>query len=198
VRNQASGGPYTPVKNAPYASQVGNLTDKSSWTAGYTAINITLCRYADVILWKAECEAQGGDLVNALADVNIVRTRAMNTPVPTGSVAKYAGTQGPNHASLPFVYAAGFFTSTAQALKYIYFERRLELAMEGQRFFDMVRYGTAATELNAYVAKEVSYGYNLLNGATFKPTSVYFAIPQAEIDASTIGGKPTLTQNPGY
>ena len=199
VRNQASGGPYTPVKNAPYASQVGNLTDKSSWTAGYTAINITLCRFADVLLWKAECEVQGGDPTSAEADVNIVRTRAMNTPVPAGSVARYAGTQGPNHASLPFVYAPGYFAAQAdKGLSLVYFERRLELAMEGQRFFDLVRWGTAATELNAYVAKEVSYGYNLLNGAVFKPTSVYFAIPQGEIDVSTIAGKPTLTQNPGY
>jgi len=86
----------------------------------------------------------------------------------------------------------------AGALKYIWFERRLELAMEGERFFDLVRYGTAATELNAYVAKEVSYGYQLLQGAVFKPTSIYFAIPQQEIDNSSQGGKATLTQNPGY
>ena len=61
----------------------------------------------------------------------------------------------------------------------------LELAMEGHRFFDLVRWGTAATELNAYVAHEVASGYTLIQGATFKPTSIYFAIPQQEIDAST-------------
>ena len=70
--------------------------------------------------------------------------------------------------------------------------------MEGHRFFDLVRWGTAATELNAYVAHEVASGYTLMSGATFKPTSIYFALPQQEIDASTIAGKPTLTQNPGY
>ncbi len=201
VRNQASGGPYAPVKNAPYASQVGALTDKSSWTAGYTALNINLCRYADVILWAAECEVEVGSLDNAQADVNMVRLRAKNTPTPTGSPALYAGTQGSNVANLPFVYAAGFFSGLGQAgaRKYVQFERRLELAMEGHRFFDLVRYGTAATELNAYVAKEVGYGYSLLSGATFKDgQSNYFAIPQQEIDASTVGGKPTLTQNPGY
>ncbi|HCL84137.1 MAG TPA: RagB/SusD family nutrient uptake outer membrane protein [Chitinophagaceae bacterium] len=201
VRNQASGGPYAPVKNAPYASQVGALTDKSSWTAGYTALNINLCRFADVILWAAECEVEVGSLDNAQADVNIVRLRAKNTPTPAGSPALYAGTQGSNVANLPFVYAAGFFSGLGQAgaRKYVQFERRLELAMEGQRFFDLVRYGTAATELNAYVAKEVGYGYSLLSGATFKDgQSNYFAIPQQEIDASTVGGKPTLTQNPGY
>ena len=206
VRNQASGGPYTPVKNAPYASQVGALTDKSSWTAGYTAININLVRFADVLLWAAECEADAGNADNAQADVNIVRNRAAN---PAGFVHKYLVDSLPQggYSNVPaanyFVkpYAAGFFAglSKSDQLKYIRFERRLELAMEGQRFFDLVRYGTAATELNAYVTKEVSYGYSLLNGATFKAgQSEYFAIPQQEIDASTVGGVPTLTQNKGH
>ena len=72
--------------------------------------------------------------------------------------------------------------------------------MEGQRFFDLVRYGQAeaTAELNAYVAKEVGYGYQLLQGATFGPNSMYFAIPQQEIDASAQAGAPTLKQNPGY
>lgn len=189
VRNQASAGPYLPIKNVPYKSQIGVYTDKSSWTPGYTAININLIRFADVLLWAAECEVEVGSLANALADVNLVRARAANAAdfVP-GSVANYKVSP----------YATGFFTDQATARKYVQFERRIELGMEGQRFFDLVRWGTAATELNAYVAHEVSSGYTLIQGATFKPTSVYFAIPQQEIDASTIAGKPTLTQNPGY
>jgi hypothetical protein len=191
IRNQASAGPYLPLKNVPYKSQVGNFTDKSSWTPGYTAININLCRFSDVLLWAAECEVEVGSLDNAQVDVNIVRNRAKNSPTQPGSVAKY------------FVnpYAAGFFTAQGQAgaRKYVQFERRLELAMEGHRFFDLVRYGTAAAELNAYVTKEVGFGYSLMSGSTFKAgQSDYFALPQAEIDASTVGGVPTLTQNPGY
>ncbi|MEJ0083180.1 MAG: RagB/SusD family nutrient uptake outer membrane protein [Puia sp.] len=191
VRNQSSAGPYLPLKNVPRKSQVGILTDKSSWTPGYSAININLIRFSDVILWAAECEVEVGSLDNAQADVNLVRARAANPAgfVP-GSVANYKVSP----------YATGFFTGLGQAgaRKYVQFERRLELAMEGQRFFDLVRWGTAATELNAYVAHEVSSGYLLIQGATFKPTAIYFAIPQQEIDASTIAGKATLTQNPGY
>jgi hypothetical protein len=192
VRNQASGGPYSPIKNAPYASQIGVLTDKSSWTAGYTALNVNLIRFADVLLWAAEAEAEAGSLDNAQNYVNLVRNRAAN---PAGFV------QGSPANYFIKPYAPGYFTLQGQggALKLIRFERRLELAMEGHRFFDLVRYGTADVELNAYVAHEVAAGYNLLSGATFKKgQSEYFAIPQNEIDASTIGGKPTLTQNPGY
>jgi starch-binding outer membrane protein, SusD/RagB family len=205
VRNQASGGPYAPVKNAPYAAQVGILTDKSSWTAGYSAININLVRFADVILWAAECEVEVGSLDNAQTDVNLVRTRAAN---PVGFVHTYTDPTKPQggFTNIPaanyFIkpYTAGYFAGLGQAgaRKYVQFERRLELAMEGQRFFDLVRYGTAAAELNSYVAKEVSYGYSLLQGASFTANSNYYAIPQQEIDASTIAGKATLTQNPGY
>ena len=191
VRNQASAGPYLPIKNVPYKSQLGVYTDKSSWTPGYTAININLIRFADVLLWAAEAEVEVGSLDNAQADVNLVRTRAADpTGWVPGSVALYKVSP----------YAASFFSGLGQAgaRKYVQFERRIELAMEGHRFFDLVRWGTAATELNGYVAHEVAAGYNLMAGATFKPTSIYFALPQQEIDASTIAGKPTLIQNPGY
>jgi hypothetical protein len=190
IRNQASAGPYLPVKNVPRKSQIGVYTDKSSWTPGYTSININLVRFADVLLWAAECEADAGNLDAAQADVNIVRTRAAN---PAGFVPLSPA----NYFIKP--YAAGFFAGLGKtdAIKYIRFERRLELAMEGQRFFDLVRYGTAAAELNAYVAKEVSYGYQLMQGASFVAgKSEYFLIPQQEIDASTVGGVPTLIQNP--
>jgi starch-binding outer membrane protein, SusD/RagB family len=206
VRNQASAGPYTPVKNAPYASQIGVLTDKSSWTAGYTALNVDLVRFADILLWAAECEVEIGSLDNAQADVNIVRNRAAD---PTGWVHTYTdptkpqggftNTPAANYFIKP--YAAGFFTGLGQAgaRKYVQFERRLELAMEGHRFFDLVRYGTADVELNAYVTHEVASGYSLMSGAKYTTkNSDYFAIPQQEIDASTLGGKPTLHQNPGY
>jgi len=206
VRNQASGGPYTPVKDAPYASQVGTLTDKSSWTAGYTALNVNLIRFADVLLWAAEAEVEVGSLDKAETYVNMVRTRAAN---PAGFVHTYIDANNPQGgftntpAANYFIknYPVGYFTAQGQATArtLVRFERRLELAMEGHRFFDLVRYGDADVELNAYVAHEVGSGYVLMKGANFvKGKSEYFAIPQQEIDVSTVAGKRTLTQNPGY
>lgn len=192
VRNQPSGGPYLPIKNAALKSQTGTFTDNTSWTAGYTAINVNLIRYADVLLMAAEAEVEVGSLETAEAYVNMVRNRAAN---PAGMVHTYVDPNDPtkgftNTPAANYVispYPAGYFTAQGQpmARTLVQFERRLELGMEGHRFFDLVRYGTADVELNAYIAHEVKSGYNLLTGAQFtKWKNEYFPIPQAEIDLS--------------
>lgn len=191
IRDQAYSGPYAPIKNTYKKSQEGVLTDKSFWTSGVTANNYTLIRLADVILWAAEAEAETGSLANATALVNQVRSRAAN---PAGFVKKADGTPAAN-------YQIGLyptFTDKTMARKAIHFERKLELAMEGHRFFDLVRWGEAAQTLNAYLAYE-SIKRTYLKGATFQAgADEYFPIPQAQIDRSSVGGKSTLTQNPGY
>ncbi|HVX49931.1 MAG TPA: RagB/SusD family nutrient uptake outer membrane protein [Chitinophagaceae bacterium] len=147
-----------------------------------------MMRFADVLLMGAEAEVEAGSLTNAEALVNQVRNR--NTDPATwvqGSPAKYK----------IGLYVVPW-TDQAVARKAVQWERRLELAMEGHRFFDLVRYGTAETELNAYVKHETASGYVIMNGATFKSTSGIFAIPQHQIDLSAVNGQPTLTQNPGY
>ncbi len=183
IRDQSNGGPYSPVKNVYYKSQQGKLTDASFWTNGVVASNYSLIRYADVILWAAECEVEVGTLSKAKDLVNIVRARAAN---PAGWV------QGS-----PAKYKVGLYTSFPSqeyGRMAVRFERRLELAMEGHRFFDLVRWGIAAETLNAYVAKEKTLRSYLGTANFTKGKNEYFPIPQGEIDIT----KGALVQNPGY
>lgn len=84
------------------------------------------------------------------------------------------------------------------ARKAVRFEQRLEFAMEGHRYFDLVRWGIADKTINDYLAVEqTKRAY--LRGATFtKGKHEYFPIPGQEILNSQLQGKATLVQNPNY
>ena len=191
IRDQSYSGPYAPIKNTYKKSQEGVLTDKSFWTSGVTANNYTLIRFADVILWAAECEVEVGSLEKARDYVNTIRTRAANA---AGFVKKADGSPAANYVVANYIVP---WTVQSDARKAVHFERKIELAMEGHRFFDLVRWGEAESSLNAYVSYEKTLR-TFLNGVTFKPTSIYFPIPQTQIDQSSSGGTPTLIQNAGY
>jgi len=189
IRDQGNGGPYTPKKNVYYKAQEGKKTDASFWTSGVTANNINLMRYADILLWAAECEVEVGVVDKAREYVNLVRQRAADP----STWVKTAG--GANAAN----YKIGLYTATwtdqALARKAVHFERTLELGMEGVRFFDMVRWNVADVEINAYFAKEKSLRSYMKNAVFTKGKNEYYPIPQDEIDR--VGGG-LLKQNPGY
>lgn len=88
------------------------------------------------------------------------------------------------------------FPSQDFARDAVRFERKLELSGEGHRFFDLVRWGIAAEELNKYLDYESQYLVTKFGGASFTAgKNEFFPIPQPQID---IQGSDVLSQNPGY
>jgi len=201
---QTYAGPYSPKKNIYMQATQDQYADNHSWAPG-TAINLNLIRYADVLLMAAETEANLGNFEQAQTYVNQVRARAAN---PVNFVYRYTNEATPlsGYSTTPAanykiaVYPAGTLAGLGKtgALNAIYFERKLELATEGHRFFDLVRWGVAETELNKYFSYESTITTDIRGGRFVTGKNDYYPIPQRQIDLSTSGGKSTLTQNPGY
>lgn len=216
IRNPANDGNKSPIKNVYAASQKGSYTDVGSAYWGPTELvanNVNLIRFADVILWAAECAANTNDLAAATTYVNQVRTRASD---PTGWVYKYPkGSDGKDDVSSYDAATATFKDQTTPAANYkiglyptfaskdaaliaVKFERRLELAMEGHRFFDLVRWGDADQVLNSYYAREKALRPLKQDAHWTKGKNEYFPLPQGEMDNMNSDGTTRLTQNPGY
>jgi starch-binding outer membrane protein, SusD/RagB family len=187
IRNQPHGGPYAPKKWIYYSADAASTTDGTSWTAGYTALNVCLIRYADVLLMAAECEVEVGTLAKALEYVNIVRQRAANSFVMDG------GNPAANYVIAPYTA----FANQTEARNAVRMERKLELAMEGHRFYDLVRWEIAGTVIPAFLTfTGPLHPTNPYSGASFNVNkSKYLPIPQTEID---LIGSDVLKQNPGY
>ena len=179
IRDQSYSGPYSPKKQVYAKSQEGVWTEVGNWTSGYTANGYRMIRFADVLLLEAECMIETGDVDGALANINAVRTRAMN---PAGFVKFDDGTPAGH-------YVVGIYPSFPNAdfaRTALRMERKLELGMEGHRYFDLQRWGTVVTELNRVLTyeKTMPWGSSLYGDATVGPEDADFPIPQRQIDLS--------------
>lgn len=187
IRQASNGGPYSPKKFIYYQGGIGTENDGSSWTPGYTAVNYTIIRYADVLLMAAEAEIELGNLAPALDYINQVRRRAAGSPVLNDD-----STPAANYVISEYTA----FADQTQARAALRMERKLELSGEGHRFYDLVRWGVAPTELNDFITYESGFLSGAYAGATFSANQdEYLPIPQDEID---LQGEDVLTQNPGY
>lgn len=205
IRGSGWAGMYSPKKNMKLTTDAAG----PGWNVNQLhAKNVEFIRYADVLLMLAECEVEVGTLERARELVNMVRERAGNCA------------QGPNggpltvpidDASITWAnYAVGLYTSAwtdqATAREAVRRERRLELATEGHRIFDLRRWGYNVLEstVNAYRAYE-STVTNVVGGTTVRiadldaadaiqPKHIVFPLPSTEIDLAN----GNLLQNDGF
>ncbi len=148
---------------------------KGSWWG--TPMNRIVFRYADVLLERAEAYAQLNETGEAIKLVNEIRKRAKQS---TGMIANY-----------PSDYGVKFNISTyngsysqEEALKIVKMERRLEMGMESERFFDLVRWGEAEKVLNKYFAEETN-NCSIYGDAHFTADkNEYLPIPFSQVAAS--------------
>ncbi|MEO3682331.1 RagB/SusD family nutrient uptake outer membrane protein [Shewanella vesiculosa] len=146
------------------------------------SLNTPLIRYADVLLWKAEALIELDRYDEALPIINRIRERAKNS---TGKL---------HNASIYNIGSYTSFVSKEQAREALRFERRLELGLEGHRFFDLVRWGIAKETIDSYLAIEALRKPYLADAVFTKGRDEYLPIPNQQMILS--GG--LYSQNPGY
>jgi len=168
-------GYYVTLKQNVDPALIGEYLIKGSYWA--SSMNRIVFRYADVLLMRAEAYAQLGDADKAIALVNQIRTRA------AGSTQMISGYQGSYGVKMYVANYKGTYTKE-EAIKIVKMERRLELAMESERFFDLVRWGDAATVLNKYYAEEIGSCAIYSNAHFTANKDEYLPIPFSQIAAS--------------
>lgn len=150
-RDATDYGYYTSLKEVPQRSKGETYND--SWQA--FAMNEYVLRYTDVMLMRAEALIELGRLSEARTIINDIRRRAAN------SVAKHID-YAANQCEIA-EYPESYFANKETARKCLRWERRLEMAMENGRFFDLRRWGIASQTLNAYYASEQNDVYSFFD-----------------------------------
>lgn len=150
------------------------LIKGSYWAS---SMNRIVFRYAEVLLNRAEAYAQLGNTEQAISLVNQIRSRAAGSTQMTGNYSNSYGVK---------MYITNYKGSYSkdETVKIVKMERRLELGMEAERFFDLVRWGDAATVLNKYYAEEID-NCAIYSDAHFTANKdEYLPIPFSQISAS--------------
>lgn len=175
----------TKAQGWPFTGDLSVATPgKDSWINGFYAVkkwldpslvnpdygaidegDFVLLRYADILLMYAEAENEAKGPANAIAAVNQVRKRA----------------------GMPALDAGLSQTETREKIRH---ERRVEFALEGQRYFDLRRWGIATKKLNGFVQNPLAPTIK----SKYEDKYEFWPIPQTEIDRNA----PVLVQNPGY
>lgn len=189
ARCPSSYGFYASLKEVPQR-KAGESYTEGTWQ-GF-AMNDYVVRYTEMMLWRAEAQIELGQIAEGIEIINDIRKRANE------SVAKHIGYCANQIRTL------GFYSTSAtqdDARKYLRWEKRLEMAMESERFFDLRRWGLTSSTMNAYFEAESKSSYEgmdyagYLNAAHFQAgKNEYWPIPYQQL--FYVPG--LYTQNAGY
>lgn len=144
-------------------------------------------RYADVLLFRAEALIELGRQNEALPLINQIRERAAQS---TTLISDYVSNTGLSE----YVDGENISWTQENARQALRWERRLEFAMEGNRFFDLVRWGISGETLNTYYSEEQGEVVYYQNAVFDENKEEYLPIPQAQINFS----QGEYEQNAGY
>ncbi|MBQ3362915.1 MAG: RagB/SusD family nutrient uptake outer membrane protein [Muribaculaceae bacterium] len=168
-------GYYVSLKHNVDPALIGSYLIKGSYWA--SSMNRIVFRYADVLLMRAEAYAQMGQSTQAIELVNQLRSRAATS---TQMISSYPNSYGVKM----FISRYTGSYSKDQTVKIVKMERRLEMGMESERFFDLVRWGDAASVLNKYYSEEIDH-CAIYSAAHFTANKdEYLPIPFSQISAS--------------
>src|SRR5690606_9168813 len=182
--------------------EAANASSGVGWNPAHlNSVNMHMYRFADLLLLLAEAEVELGNLEAARQIVNQIRERA-------GRAAQGPGTSVADIAvpiDDPRItwadYRIGLYPSFPNpdyARTAVRYERRLELAMEGQRMYDLRRWGVFGPVLNDYIQVERTRRQHLSAALEVTARHRWFPIPNRQIELSEMGGESRLVQNDGW
>ncbi len=181
-------GPYSSMKEAqapgcPCLRKVGPFFASSK--------NTDILRLDDALLWKAEALIELGRQDEALPIINQIRQRAANS---TGLLKDQNGNYVSNYHIGLYIPGVNCVWTQGYARTALHWERRLEFAMESYRFFDLVRWGIAGSDLNDYFTRGEKLHPFLADGNFTVGRDEYLPISQKQIDFR----RGALKQNLGW
>jgi hypothetical protein len=180
VRDPETYGPFSAVKEVQQLS-CPCLSATKSYAYPASSKNNDILKYSDVLLWKAEALIELGRQDEALPLINQIRNRAKNS---TQFLQYPDGATFANYLIEEYKPGVNITWDQEVAREALRWERRLEFALEGSRFFDLTRWGVAAETLNSYFAIEKTRVPHLYAANFTKNRDEYLPVPNQQVDLS--------------
>ena len=167
----------------------------ATWPWGCNSLNFMFIRYADILLLKAEALVELASGTNAATDEGLVEARALVNQVRQRAAQSVDGSYSPVDLDpskadyyvglYPTDWDGNLYWTKERARMAVRFERRLELALEGNRWFDLVRWGQdyLMNTMNTYMTEEAKLR-PYYQGRSVSANEIFLPVPLAEIDNS--------------